>query len=222
MRFYSPSLFLAFVALVSAGPQLRAQDGLSGAWSDLEKTQVVLHTGFAQGLAAADFDRDARPDGAVLMDAGVFEGRRRFRIKLHFTNARNRELTFESSETALQLATPDLNRDGVPDLVVEQVFTHKRLQVWLNNGHGEFRSARVQDYPSMETPSRWRFRLEGQTGLVLALPFRSENDHAIQILEFLRSGSSSSLWRVGSSQRHVQLDTASFSYPRSPPALLTL
>ena len=223
VRFRSPFLYLALIALVYVGPLSWAQDGLGGALLVSAGARVFSHGAWGERLVAADFDHDQRPDGAVLLNAGVLQGRRLFRIRLHVTAGQDRDLTFESNETAVALATADVNRDGIPDLVVEQVFTRKRLHVWLNDGHGEFRPARVEDYPpSTDAPCNWRLPLERQAGLDLALPSRAGNDHVIQILEALSTRSSSSNWRLRSRPGHVQAASSSFSFPRSPPVFFLL
>lgn len=174
-------------------------------------------------LVTADFDDDSRPDGAVLLDAEQLQGRQLFRIKLHITSGQDSELTFQSNETGLAISALDVNQDGVPDLVVEQVFTHKRLQVWLNDGHGRFRPARVEDFPlCADAPCRWKSPFEGQSCFVLALPTRTGNDQAIQFLKVLSFASSSSRWRVASEPRRIQCGSLALHSPRSPPALLAL
>lgn len=174
-------------------------------------------------LVTADFDDDSRPDGAVLLDAEQLQGRQLFRIRLHITSGQDSELTFQSNETGLAISALDVNQDGVPDLVVEQVFTHKRLQVWLNDGHGRFRPARVEDFPlCADAPCRWKSPFEGQSCFVLALPTRTGNDQAIQLLRVLSFASSSSRWRVASEPRRIQCGSLAFHSPRSPPALLAL
>ena len=211
------------MALVFVCPLLRAQDGLGGALSDQRAAQAVLLGALGQSLVAADFDRDERPDGAVLTCAGEFKGRKLFRIHLHLTAGQDHELTFDSSETEIALATPDVNRDGIPDLVVEQAFTRKRLRVWLNDGHGVFRPVRAEDFPpSTEAPHTWKLPFEREAAAVVLLPSRNGNDHALQILEILRTGSSSSNWRQRSQSRALQAGSIAFPSPRSPPALLPL
>ncbi|MGA8741997.1 MAG: VCBS repeat-containing protein [Terracidiphilus sp.] len=189
--------------------------------SEAGKTRNLLSNSLGQKFVAADFDNDQRPDGAVLLDAGQLEGRELFRIRLYIAASQDRELTFQSNEKALAISAPDVNQDGLPDLVVEQVFTHKRLQVWLNDGHGRFRQVRVEDFPpSGEAPCRLKNPTGEPCGLVLALPSRSGNDHAALILQVLRFDSSSSLWRIQSTNRQTQFGSLAFHSPRSPPAFL--
>jgi hypothetical protein len=139
-------------------PALRAQDGLLGA---LAREAAMTHAplGFEQPLAAADFDNDQRPDGALLLPAGFSDGQRSFRIELHITSGNDDVITFTSAERSLSISALDVNRDGAPDLVVEKAFTHERLQVYLNDGHGAFHKARVEDFalPDPSAP-QWQSR----------------------------------------------------------------
>jgi hypothetical protein len=154
MRFYR-SIFgiVLFVAALCA-PALRAQDGLRGAVAHHSRASLRE---FPAQIAAADFDNDQVPDGAILLETGRLNGRRSFRIEVHLTQATNSAITFSSGESGLSISTPDVNQDGAPDIVIEKAFTHERLQVYLNDGHGAFRKARAEDYPSPDPPAlNWR------------------------------------------------------------------
>lgn len=139
-------------AVTLAASSLWAQDGLAGA---LLRTSAappsILQSPFAQTLAAADFDGDNKPDGAILLDPNWLRPQSSFRtIEVHFTDRRNTDLTFQSSEHDLTISALDVNGDGTIDIVVEQSFTHKRLHVWLNDGLGRFRKVRAETFPSTE------------------------------------------------------------------------
>ena len=162
---------VVLVALVLATPSLWAQDGLQGALSRFEGSTDLLRDPFAQRLAAADFDQDQEPDGAVLLGGDRRDGAQAFRIELHVTAGENQQLSFTSNESALSLAVLDVNRDGTPDLVVEQTFTHKRVQIWLNDGHGLFRLVNSEGYPS-ESQSQVNWREPAPLGCLLS-PFVS-------------------------------------------------
>jgi hypothetical protein len=210
------------MALALAAPSVRAQDGLGRALSEAGKTHSLLSSSLGQKFVAADFDNDMRPDGAVLLDAGQLEGRQVFRIRLYISSGTDHELTFQSNETALTISALDVNQDGTPDLVVEQVFTHKRLQVWLNDGHGRFRQARVEDFPSFgEAPCHLKGPAGESCSLVLALPTRNGNDQAALVLQILRLNASSSNWRTRPSNQQAQSGSLAFHSPRSPPSFLT-
>lgn len=164
LRSVSVKLVVA-AALALTAHQVCAQDGLEGAWSRASLASPTnLGTPFSQTLAAADFDGDNKPDGAVLVDDAWIRaqyGSRR--IEIHFTGRGNGDLTFESNETSLAIVALDVNKDGATDIVVEQPLTCKRLQVWLNDGRGEFRKVRSEDFPSADvenhgrhaSPSQW-------------------------------------------------------------------
>jgi hypothetical protein len=219
VRFPLPNLCIGLVALVLACPFVRAQDGLSGALVETGSARTLLHITLGQKLAAADFDNDQLPDGAVLLDAGEFlPGGQLFRIRLHLSAARDQDLIFQSNETGLTISALDVNQDGAPDLVVEQVLTRKRLGVWLNDGHGKFRPARVEDFPaSADAPGSWKSPLEEQGYLVLALPSRTGCDSPINIAESQRYDSPSSNWRDRGNVRRTQTGSLASHSPRSPP-----
>jgi len=140
-------------AVALAAPWLRAQDGLPGA---LLRTnhglQLNLTAAFVQTLAVADFDDDHKLDGAVLLDCGRAWNQTSFRIQFHLSGGENSELAFESAEPRLTIRALDINHDGATDIVIEHPVTHKRLYVWLNDGHGVFHKGRIEDFPSAEVP----------------------------------------------------------------------
>jgi hypothetical protein len=220
VRVRSPFLCLVLIALALAAPLVQAQDGLGRALSEAGKTQSLLSS-LGQNFVAADFDNDLRPDGAVLLEADQLEGRQVFRIRLYVSSGTDRELTFQSNETALAISALDVNQDGTPDLVVEQVFTHRRLQVWLNDGHGGFRQVRVEDFPSFGgAPCHLKDPAGESCSLVLALPSRTGNDQAALVLQ-MRFNSSSSNWGTRPGNQQAQSGSLAFHSPRSPPSLLT-
>jgi hypothetical protein len=145
MKRCSSIIGILFSLLVLGLPAAWAQDGLRGALSGAGvKPHVALGSG-AQ-LAAADFDNDNRPDAAILLESGLANGQKCFRIELHVTAGRNHAITFSSAESGLAISAVDVNRDGAPDIVIEREFTHERLQVFLNDGHGDFHKVRSEDY----------------------------------------------------------------------------
>jgi hypothetical protein len=165
--------------LVLFSPYGWAQDGLGGALSRLENTRHTISDGFSPLVGIADFDNDQKPDGAILLDSVRSSGQRTVRIEIHLTAGQNNDLTFASDERALSISVLDINRDGAPDIVVEATFTHKRLHVWLNDGHGVFRKARTEDYPSNEPPpTRWQTLIPGQNCLAACLPTKAGSDVA--------------------------------------------
>src|SRR5215813_9172122 len=131
-----------------------AQDGLRGALVTTNFAQPLRLSPaglLPQTLAAADFDNDQNLDGAVLVNSTSPSRGNRFRIEFHFSGSKDSELTFESTEKVLSIIAFDLNSDGAPDVLVEQALTHRRLYVWINDGRGRFRKARVEDFPSTDS-----------------------------------------------------------------------
>lgn len=219
----SPRFPIFLFSLFLAATSLWAQDGLRGAASKIGSTPSLLRNSFEHRFVAADLDNDQKPDGAVLLDAGNLNGQKLFRIELHFTAGENNELTFESNETALTLSALDVNQDGAPDIIVEQAFTHKRVQVWLNDGHGLFRKARSEDFPSAPAPScQWGSPLHWQVDLALTLPSKLGSEHEVLIRQVLRFDSSSSNWRDRTDGRFASLHSIHIRCPRAPPVYLSL
>jgi len=139
---------LLFSSLLAA-PPLRAQDGLAGALSALAGSSHSA-SDFRAPFIAANFDNDQKPDGALLRETGLQDGERFFRIELHLTNDINNVIAFSSPERELSISALDVDRDGAQDIVVEKSFSHERLQVFLNDGHGAFHRVRAEDYPSSD------------------------------------------------------------------------
>jgi len=212
------ALFLALLCTAV----LKAQDGLRGALSRVAQTAHAVAELSTQ-IAAADFDNDQKPDGAILVETGLLNGERAFRIELHVTGNNSNAITFSSPESGLTLSALDVNQDGIPDLIVEQVFTGKRLQVWLNDGHGRFRQARPEDFPApSDAPFRWHALFAGQASLAIGLPSRFEDHQTVRLVEVLRFDSSSSRWRVLPELLDAPESKVTRLSPRAPPAILPL
>jgi len=194
-------LTLVLAALVLSVPGW-AQDGLRGVLSSESYRPRLWPT-----VAGADLDGDNRPDAAVLVDAGLPPGFTRV-IELHLTARSNSRLVFRSLDPSLAIAALDVNHDGSPDIVVERVFTRERVQVWLNDGRGEFRLVDARRFPAATRPTtaqadggtarngpRVALVLSGRTRLALATR-RARQDHlqssihrptALGILPYLRA-----------------------------------
>lgn len=218
----SPLVRIIFVLLALVAQSVWAQDGLRGAATKSADTSG-LRSWFTSKLVAADFDNDQKLDGAVLLDAGVIDGQRMFRIELHESASENRNLLFASNDPSLAISALDVNRDGMPDLVIEQAFTHKRLQVWLNDGHGRFRRARAEDFPPLtDMPFKWQGPVAEQGCVVPGLPSRLETDQAILLLQILRFDSSSSHWKIRTEVMPLSSVFSPSRAPRAPPFSFSL
>jgi hypothetical protein len=209
------------VAALALTASLWAQDGLEGALSRANlASPAKLMTSFRQTLAAADFDGDNKPDGAVLVDHDWLRPQSSFRtIELHFTGRANTDLTFESNETTLAISALDVNRDGATDIVIEQPFTHKRLQVWLNDGRGGFRKGRVEDFPSDVSATGERFDAPSQRpdGPTLCLPPQRGSEIAILTACPLPHRSSSAREQALPFVTPLGLRAVALNCPRAPP-----
>ena len=211
------ALLLAFLR----APCLKAQDGLGGA---LPRSVQNAHpvSGRSPQLAAADFDNDQKPDAAVLLEAGLLNGKRTFRIELHVTASSNDTITFSSTENGLAISALDVNRDGTPDIVVEKAFTHERLQVYLNDGQGNFYKARAEDYPTQDPSAPdWRAKVS-QSPLVFCLPpTRNPDAGALRQISIVRPELSGTR-RLQHQGLLAQSAARAPSSSRAPPSLLSL
>ncbi|MBS1805851.1 MAG: VCBS repeat-containing protein [Acidobacteria bacterium] len=207
-------MFFAFLTV----PALKAQDGLQGAFSIDSPTARHL-AGRSPKVAAADFDNDQKPDGALLLEAGLLNGERAFRVELHITSGTNSAITFSSKEPGLAIAALDINRDGAPDIVIEKAFTHERVQVFLNDGHGTFHQTTTEGYPVLDPGApAWRARLNPLPP-VLGLPVsRGFDIDTIHQASVVRRNSSSSV-KVWCEGLLIQSAARAPSSPRAPPSL---
>lgn len=214
------SLGIVLSALAVCVPGLRAQDGLRGALSP-NRGYVRLASVFGGEVAAADFDRDERPDGAVLVDAGQRHGEKAFHIEFHLTARPNVTIDFSSTETGLAISTLDVNRDGAPDIVLEKVFTHKRLKVYLNDGYGKFQNAPPDAFPSPdESAAGLRARINLQDLPTLLMPVtRGFEVESVVPLPWNHDAVGVTFWPKVLT---VQCSPRAPAQSRAPPALLSL
>jgi hypothetical protein len=133
-------IFTLILLFATAGV-LDAQEGLSDAFARLRTCWTPTNTLLGPSVAAADFNHDQHADGALLV-----HDHKRFRIEIHLRSHRVSNISFASNLPALAMFALDVNRDGIPDLVIQDPFSRKRLFVWINDGHGGFHSALVDDY----------------------------------------------------------------------------
>jgi hypothetical protein len=227
-----PTIFGIVVSmLLLLVPSLRAQDGLQGALRreaamtgglpGFEQHSLEQHS-FEQHLAAADFDNDQMPDGALLLPAGFSGGERSFRIELHITSGDGGVITFSTAERSLSISALDVNRDGATDIVIEKAFTHERLQVYLNDGHGVFHKAPLEDFvaPDPSAPEWRSSTTEFSPSVYLPTtrcsePVRLQKAYAIHLDETRNRSFSLNVPRV-------QSPANAQSPSRAPPSLLAL
>lgn len=221
MRRISPNLGILLCTLIFCVPSLRAQDGLLGLLSHQRTTAVKLPE-FGQQIAAADFDQDQKPDGAILRQFRRSNGQYCFLIEVHVTAGRNQVITFSSADTRLAISALDVNRDGAPDLVIDKELSHRLLKVYLNNGHGSFYRANSADYTFPDSLPFLRGRQLTQELPVLSMPPSYGIDGIVLKADFTFAIDSSRGLNVTHRNWRAQSATISQGPSRAPPSYLPL
>jgi hypothetical protein len=144
-------LKIGLLALSLSAPSLCAQDWSVGTPSSQADRCNFSTERLGQRLIVADFNNDQKPDSITLMSLGQHSGQNVFSVRVCDSGRTMGLLTFESNEQWIIVTAIDVNRDGSPDIVVEQRYTQKRIQVWLNDGHGGFHKANVADFANPDT-----------------------------------------------------------------------
>ncbi len=101
-------------------------------------------------LAVADFDKDQKLDGAVLLRPDRHRPLEAYRVEVHVGGRPHVEITFHSPGGVVGVSARDIDNDHDSDLVLEQSFTAKGVKVWINNGEGVFSEGRLEDYPDLD------------------------------------------------------------------------
>jgi hypothetical protein len=170
--------------MAMAASSLWAQDGFKGALSQASLAEPMGPAFWPdRRVVIANFDGDKQLDAAVLVRSDAPGRSHVHRIELHLTEHNNTSITFASTDTSLQLQAFDIDHDGDIDIMVERKFSHERVGVWLNDGHGGFQEGRIADYPAavdtrveVKTPSQgsdFFADLSGQRGFDLAVLARN-------------------------------------------------
>ena len=85
----------------------------------------------AQRFVVADFNNDQKPESITLRSLGQHGSKNIFSVRVCASGRTVSLLTLESTEPSIAVTAIDVNRDGSPDIIVEQRYTQKRIQVWL-------------------------------------------------------------------------------------------
>ena len=99
--------------------------------------------------ATADFDGDERLDIAAAHFQGYANAGYSLRVEIEFSAGGARDsFSLSSWYEGLSLAAPDVDGDRDPDLVFTSAVFHEPVAVWLNDGRGGFRPARLDWRPA--------------------------------------------------------------------------
>lgn len=144
-------LQIGLLALFLAAPCLRAHHGGVGPLS-VKADRCNFSSGqFGQRIIVADFNNDQKPDSISLRSLGRHSGENAFGVRVCASGRTESLLTVDSSDPSITVTAIDVNQDHSPDIVVQQLYTQKRIQVWLNDGHGEFHKAHTDAFTYSDT-----------------------------------------------------------------------
>lgn len=170
-------------------------------------------------LAIADLDGDKQPDAAVLTPVGGERSPSHRHLDLSFSNRPDSAIKIVSS-LGTQLSTRDIDEDNDIDVVIKQPFTEEVVQIWLNDGDGDFVQARLEDFANAVHPVQEHVQPNGSKSGPLAArpPTRRTLDPALSEfvrLERIRSVDSDFGFPVA---RFIKQEFNSYQIsPRAPP-----
>lgn len=216
-------LKIGLLALSLAAPSLGAQhsDVVSPS-AKADGCEFSEH--FGQRFIVADFNNDQMPDSISVRSLGQRGGKNTFRVHVCASGRTVSMLTIDSSDPSITLTAFDVNQDHSPDIVVEQLYTHKRIQVWLNDGHGGFYKTHADAFRNpdtrapctVSTPSNERHNSPRRAHL------RRGTKLSIQRAKLPTTSRYSPLRNVRSLTAQVQLGLGGPNLSRAPPVALNL
>lgn len=146
----------------------------------------------------ADLDGDRKPDMALVEMQCQRAANADYSIRVRLSAGEESAIGVNGPLGGLRLVARDVNGDDNLDLVITSNLDARFIEVLLNDGHGNFRVARPDEFS----------HLEGVAGAVLSAPGDSQIDHAS--IEFVRSSIDMEIIAAN------DFDRVSSCNPRSP------
>jgi hypothetical protein len=123
--------------------------GNAAARPGVEAQSVQIASGVPSGsFAIDDFDGDRRPDFANIESGESKTGISNYWIQLQLSVNGRRSIHLEAPSGGLVIEARDVNADDFIDLVLVTAWQHRPVAIFLNDGHGNFSSARPAAFPS--------------------------------------------------------------------------
>jgi hypothetical protein len=101
-------------------------------------------------FAIADLDGDQEPDMAVVELQRGLATRARYSIRLQLTAKPESSISVDGPLGGLDITARDVNGDDIADLVVTTELDARLVAVLVNDGHGNFSVAPLEDYPELK------------------------------------------------------------------------
>jgi FG-GAP-like repeat len=93
---------------------------------------------FGWSTAIADFNKDGRPDYAIVDRSTDANGTYTFQLQLSISGREPEHAIFSTSHRSVTVAVVDFDHDRDVDLVISLPLSDEVLRVWLNDGDGRF------------------------------------------------------------------------------------
>ena len=143
----SRAVSLAFALLCFVGPAGSSHAASVGSQSRPSSPQVTAQ------FAIADFDRDNRPDLAIVQAGQSGPLETQYWVAVQLSRGPRRTLGITAPTGGLQIALRDVNGDGFLDVIVMTVWTNRPVAVILNDGQGNFGAFGPSAFPGAFTTS---------------------------------------------------------------------
>ncbi|MEP7307862.1 MAG: FG-GAP repeat protein [Acidobacteriota bacterium] len=103
---------------------------------------------FGWSTAVGDFNTDGTPDLVIADHTSRRDGLYAYQIQFSVSGLDPRNFAFESPQDAISVRISDVDHDDDLDVVVNSAASREVVGIWLNDGHGRFRSADVRRFAS--------------------------------------------------------------------------
>jgi hypothetical protein len=148
---------------------------LGTSYSRVTEYRPVGHSSGGVHFVFADLDGDRQPDMALVEMQSQRATNADYSIRVKLSAGSESAIGINGPVGGLRLVARDVNGDDTLDLVVTSNLDASFIQVLLNDGHGNFRMARFDEFRGVE----------GAAAAVLSAPGDSQIDQAS--LECVRS-----------------------------------
>jgi hypothetical protein len=103
---------------------------------------------FGWSTAVGDFNTDGTPDLVIADHTARRAGLYAYQIQFSVSGLDARNFAFESAQDSISVRVSDVDHDDDLDVVVNSAASRELVGIWLNDGHGRFKSADLRQFTS--------------------------------------------------------------------------